>query len=641
MANTLTRPERAGSEADDGLLSGLENYNQASDALAGKMHQAVKGAGYAGYGQGVFDSRNKTYVKGIAPMDDGDPDTFKLAFAATKALRTSVRKSFKNPKQVMKGMNPNFLSQFGSFMAAMDAPGGGSNAWATQLIQQVEQAFASIGKNINLTVPLTATTQGLVPYDLVNPSRLIYPVYSPFRNKLPRVQGQGTSRRVNVVTGISGSQTGGGTGGGTGSVVDISLADVPNASMQMPGGTFPVNMPATGLQSAVPINIPYQFFGMSEALSWLSQFAGQGYEDISALANLILLQQFMLMEEYQMIAGNTTAIAAPTGTITLTVRTAGTGEVGFNSNLSQFGVGVTAATYWGETVALFSTSITTVTTGSVVDVTIPGGLPPGATNFNVYLSTNASPAAANSFFYSVLGGNKITIQGPTMPSTGHQPPVSDSGTSGQNRMLGIIPTLTGAASTGGSNYPSGVGWRAGYYQSQVGTHLSIPVLNNMLNGLWNGSNQYGTGFGAFKASPTELVGNSTDIMNLSNDVVQAGQANNYQLRITQDEVSGVTAGVAVSQYVNPFSREILKLMVHPWWNQGTVAAMSYTVPYSWSNVSNIWEMVLVQDYLSVSWPVIDPTFRYSMFMYGAMLCNAPMYCGILTGLQAHDTTPYS
>jgi hypothetical protein len=30
-----------------------------------------------------------------------------------------------------------------------------------------------------------------------------------------------------------------------------------------------------------------------------------------------------------------------------------------------------------------------------------------------------------------------------------------------------------------------------------------------------------------------------------------------------------------------------------------------------------------------------------MFMYGAMLCNAPMYCGILTGLQAHDTTPYS
>lgn len=640
MANTtLTRPSNAPDDTDGDLLSGISNFGQASDALASKMHQAVKGAGYAGYGQGVYDKRSGGYVKGIAPLDDADPDTFRLAYGATKALRSTVRKSFSNPRKVMKGMNPNFLSQFGSFMAAMDAPTGG-NAWAQQLVEQVQQAFASIGKNINLTVPLTAATQGLVPYDLVNPSRLIYPVYSPFRNKLPRVQGQGTSRRVNVVTGISGSQTGGGTGGGSGKVIDISLADVPNTSMQMPGGTFPVNMPATGVQSAVPLNIPYQFFGMSEALSWLSQFAGQGYEDISALANLILLQQFMLMEEYQMIAGNTTALATPTGTITQTVRTAGTGEVGLPT-LGNFAVAVTAANYWGETVALFASTITTVTSGSVVDITIPNSLPPGATNFNVYVSTNAAPAAANSWFYSVLGGNRITIQGPTAPSSGANPPTSDSGTAGANRMLGIIPTLTGAASTGGSNYPSGVGWKAGYYQPSVGTHLSISALNSLLNGLWNGSNQYGTGFGAFKADPTELVGNSTDLMNLSNDIIQAGQANNYQLKIDQNEVTGITAGAAVSQYVNPFTRSLLKLMVHPWWMQGTVAAMSYTVPYSWSNVSNIWEMVLVQDYLSVSWPVIDPTFRYSMFMYGALLCNAPMYCGILTGLQAHDTTPYS
>lgn len=638
MANTLTRPQHAVDDAESDLLSGIGNFSAASDALGQKMHQAVKGAGYAGYGRGTYDKINKTYVSGIAPMDDADPDTFRLAFAATKALRKSVRSSFRNPRKIMKGLNPNFSTQFGAFMAAMDAPSANS-AWMQQLFQQVEQALGELGKNINLTVPLTASTQGLVPYDLVNPSRLIYPVYSPFRNKLPRVQGQGTSRRVNVVTGISGSQTGGGTGGGTGAVVDISLADVPNSSMTMPGGTFPVNMPVTGVQSAVPLNIPYQFFGMSEALSWLSQFAGQGYEDISALANLILLQQFMLMEEYQMIAGNTSALTAPVSTPTLTIRTAGSNEVGFSA--THFGIGITATNYWGETVGVYTADAGAISAGSVVDVLMPQALPPGANNWNVYVSTNATPGQGNSFFYSVLGGSRITIQGPTLPATGHQPPTSDSGTAGQNRMLGIIPTLTGAASTGGSNYPTGVGWQAGYYQAQVNSHLSIPALNNMLNGLWNGSNQYGTGFGAFKASPTELVGNSTDIMNLSNDIVQAGQANNYQLMIEQGQVANVIAGAAVSQYVNPFTRDILKLLVHPWWPQGTAAAMSYTVPYSWSNVSNIWEMVLVQDYLSVSWPVIDPTFRYSMFMYGALLCNAPMYCGVLTGLQAHDTTPYS
>ena len=44
----------------------------------------------------------------------------------------------------------------------------------------------------------------------------------------------------------------------------------------------------------VTLNVPYRFMGLTEQLSWLSQFAGQGFEDISALANLILLQAMML-----------------------------------------------------------------------------------------------------------------------------------------------------------------------------------------------------------------------------------------------------------------------------------------------------------------------------------------------------------
>lgn len=630
MATVIDAPARAAEGNAD--LDAITQYGRAEDALAMNMPQAVKGAGFA-------------KVRGVKPLEDDDPEVFRLAYHATKSLRESVHKSFKNPRKVMKGLNPNFLSQFNSFMAAMDAPGIGSSGWQSQLFQQVEQALGELGKNVNLSVPLTATTQGLVPYDLVNPSRLIYPVYSPFRNKLPRVPGQGTSRRVNAITGISGSKTSGGTGGGTGLVVDISLADVPNNSMQMPGGTFPVNMPPTGLQSAVALNIPYQFFGMSEALSWLAQFAGQGYEDISALANLILLQQFMLNEEFQMIAGTNVALVAPTTAVTLTLRTAGTGETVLPAS-AHFWVVVTAANEYGETVmnSVSADGGAPNGTSQVIDVTLPQNLPAGAEWWNVYVNNQSVGAPTRTAlwrFYTGLGGNKLTLQGPTIPNAGTNPPVADSGTSGTNRMLGIIPTLTGQVSSGASNYPTGVGWQAGYYQPNVGTHLSIPALNRMLNGLWNTDPQFGTGFGAFKASPAELVGNSTDIMNLSNDIVQAGQANNFQLKIDQNELNNVIAGAAISQYVNPFSRDILKLLVHPWWPQGQVAAMSYTVPYSWSNVSNIWEMVLVQDYLSVSWPVIDPTFRYSMFMYGALLCNAPQYCGLLTGLMAHDTTPYS
>ena len=41
-----------------------------------------------------------------------------------------------------------------------------------------------------------------------------------------------------------------------------------------------------------------------------------------------------------------------------------------------------------------------------------------------------------------------------------------------------------------------------------------------------------------------------------------------------------------------------------------------------------------------AWPVIDATFRYSLFSLEALVAHAPMYSGILGGLQVSDTTPY-
>ncbi len=89
-----------------------------------------------------------------------------------------------------------------------------------------------------------------------------------------------------VFTGISGSQTGGQ------GVIDISIPELvqPNGNF----GTWPLNLPASGNQTEVNLNVPYRFFGITEQLSWLAQFAGQGFEDVSALANLIMLQEMML-----------------------------------------------------------------------------------------------------------------------------------------------------------------------------------------------------------------------------------------------------------------------------------------------------------------------------------------------------------
>jgi hypothetical protein len=594
-------------------------YNHTGQMIQSRMNNLVKGAGF---------------INGNQPLSDTVQITTR-AQQATLDLRVATAMGARNKSQVVKGLSSSFLDNFGYLKTALTAPSVGD---------QIAQALGQIGGDTaaksftagNLGI---GSIYGLAPFDLRAPSRLIYPVYTVFRNKLPRPAGQGLSMQEKVFTGISGSGTGGQ------GVLDI-------ATNELTGSTsfsqWPLNLPQSGNQSEVALNVPYRFFGLTEQLSFLAQFAGQGFEDVSALANLILLQEMMLGEEYLMIAGTSAALATP-GAPTTTVRTAGSNETPIGGSPAHYGVAVTAVNYYGETViSAFSTDITTVGTANVVDVTIAPVA--GAQTYNIYVSSNATPGQANAFIQvgtttqagvvtsgsqtgTPVGGLKFTLQG-AVPTVGTSP-TADTGTGKNTRMEGIIPTLTGASASAGI-YPAG--WQGGYVNSKVGTHLSYNAVYNLLDGLWetNGSNT-----GAFKADPSELVGNGGDIMRLSNDVISQGQGTNYRLFLDQPDVSGVRVGAAVSEFQNPITKSILKLVVHPWLTQGTALAMSYQLPQTWSNVANAWEMTCVQDYVSIAWPVIDATFRYSIFLYGALTAHAPQYSGILQGLQVSDTTPYS
>lgn len=348
----------------------------------------------------------------------------------------------------------------------------------------------------------------------------------------------------------------------------------------------------------------------------------QGFEDISSLANLLLLQQFMLGEEYALLAGSSQILAAPSNP-TLTARTANTGETALSGVTTNVFVKITATNYWGETTAQTSGASVAWSSGQVVDVTISPVA--GAMQYNIYVTTGAS-AGTYYLMKTGVGGLNFTLQG-ALPTSGNNPPSSDTTTGTGSRVEGIIPVLTGRSSTGTPVYPSG--WTGGYVNQSVGDTLKTSIINTALQQLWDGS-------GAFRADPAEIVAEGGDIMRLSNDIVSSGTSTNYRLVVEQTEVPGVRAGAAVSEFQNPVTRSIVKMMVHPYLTQGTALLMSYTLPFAWSNVSNVIEVVTVQDYLSVSWPVVDASFRYSMFMYGAPVFNAPQYCGILQGLQVSD-----
>jgi hypothetical protein len=595
--------------------------------------------------EAVFSTKAKTLVKGAGhvmnngiPLNDADHGSLIMTKAAQAALdlRTSVMQGTRNTESVLSGMSGEFWNhrQMG--------------AAKYQALQSADTRKAFSAGNLGLS----GVPYGLVPFDLLAPSRLIYPVYTLFRNKFPRPAGQGASRQVYGLLGISGSQTGGQ------GIVDISIPELVGSTTSLGSTHWPLNIPGTGSQTEYKLNVPYRFFGLSETLSWLAQFEGQGFEDISALANLVLLQEMMLGEEYQMIAGSSQNLAAPAAP-TLTVRTAGSNETALTGvTSSEIAVEVTALNYFGETAAGTATANTTgVTSTSVVDVVINPVA--GAQQYNVYVQTGntgsyylqVGTSVQSSTTYTgkqtanSVGGIRITLQG-ALATSGGTPPSTDTGTGNSNRMDGLIPVLSGLSSTGSGPYTNvgfestGV-WKGGYINQSVGTHLSTNAIFTALDALWENNGLNNVTPGIYKADPSEIVADGGDLMRLANDMLTQGAGLNYLLNISQDQISGIRAGAAVSEFVNPVTRSTVKLTVHPWMSQGTALLMSYQLPQTWSHVDNAWEMTCVQDYVSVAWPVIDATFRYSIFLLGTLVAHAPMYSGILQGLQVSDTTPYS
>ncbi len=327
-----------------------------------------------------------------------------------------------------------------------------------------------------------------------------------------------------------------------------------------------------------------------------------------------------------MIAGSSANLATPAAP-TCTVRTAQSNETAFSTSITT--ISIAAVNYFGTT-AISGTTSVTVGAGQVVDVTIAPVA--GAMQYQIwgYASPSYYPLAT-------CGGVKYTLQGGTLPASATQP-TTDSGTGKPTRMEGVIPVLSGVSQAAGVGYPAG--WQGGYYNGAVGQHLNYNTFYTVCKALWD-STTGSTTNGPFKADPAELISSGSDLTNLSQDVISQGSATNYELFIQQSNVSDVTIGAAVSQLQNPLTHSLVKAVVHPWYSQGNATFLSYQLPQTWTNVANAWEMSVVQDYISIAWPAIDVTWRFSLLLFGALVAHAPMYSAQLGGLQNSDVTPYS
>jgi hypothetical protein len=466
-----------------------------------------------------------------------------------------------------------------------------------QMQEVLKQLSPDLTKDWSLTSPLS---QGLVPYDLQAPSKKLFPVLSPLRNKLPRTGGQGAAAVYKRITAISGSGQGQAR-------VRPTHGDSSTASF----GGLSLQRPPKITYAADQISTTYRLQGLSDSVLWTAFWAGQGFEDIRELSNTVLLKAMMLAEEALLLGGRGTdsGLSGAYGAATVTVAAISpTGNfqgkpVTALSNATYY-VKVTAEGMFGDGQA--SAEVNVATTAQVVQVNVTADVQ-GALGYKVYASTSTG---AEKFIGRVgYGGTGcFIIHGGNWSTTGATVPAAAD--SSANDYDGICSILGKDTTT------------AGFYRRLNAALASkIDQIQDALFGLWD----------ANKADPDEILANGADRRDIS-DIVLANSASlAYRLEI--DSQNGARAGVVVASILNEITGKEIALTVHPWMPQGNLPILSYSLPVPSSEIPNVLEVRNVQDYFSVQWPAIQNTFDASIYLFGALLFYAPMFCGFIQGVK--------
>ena len=532
-----------------------------------------------------------------------------------KSLNAGARGDF-SPAVHMPGMAQGAGSAMAELEKAAANPALAKAIGADVLASLQSQVMASREIVKDITIGDGSTTgspigTGLVPFDLEAPAKYLAPRPTPLRNKLPREKGQGTSRRFKRITGITGSGT-----GGVG-VFHPGISETTQNTFNPAGSSnaLYLNRGAKISYAGDDKIVPYFEFGVSDSVSFAAQYAGQGFQDVRALSAQSLLYSSMLLEERMLLMGRGTnsafsgALASPTA-VTVATAAPATGESAITGATTTIWVKVTAdAGDFGQS-TLSAIASVSASAGTVAVVTIPAVT--GAVGYRVYVGTGSGAPADSALYYDGRTGSRTFRITGALPTSGTAASTVTADTSAYaNGYDGILPTVLGSSS--------------GYVNN----------INSTFNATSPGA-EFQTAFASLynsvKADPDELLFNGTDRKNLS-ELLKNNSSSNYRLQIQQDEVGNAVLGSVITAIQNEVTGKVVPMTVHPWMPQGNAAILSYTLPIPDSQVSNVWSVVNVQDYMGINWPVIDFQYQQSSYWQGTFVCYAPAWNGAITGIS--------
>src|SRR5215472_1381870 len=275
--------------------------------------------------------------------------------------------------------------------------------------------------------PSTATT-GLQVYDLEAPAKLLYPVLTPLRNKIPRVGGgRGIQANWRAITAINPGNISAGLGQGIrGGVMDQTVKEYFAA---------------------------YRGIGLDNYVTFEADMSAEGFQDLKSTAVQSLLRALMIQEERIILGGNgitglgttpTPAVTALTtggvigtgltiqvGCVALTMegrRLATVSAAGVQQVVSRTNADGSVDTYGGGAAApsTIGTAATTTATSSISAHVTPVV---GAFGYAWYIGTGGTQ-----YLVAITSINSFLFAGP-MPGAGNQTFASVSGDNSVNNLV--------------------------------------------------------------------------------------------------------------------------------------------------------------------------------------------------------------
>lgn len=410
-----------------------------------------------------------------------------------------------------------------------------------------------------ITKDITQAT-GLVAYNLEAPSKLLVPVMTPLRNRIPRVgTGKGTASEWKVITALDTSR------------VDIFTAEGTKAAT--------VNI------SVTPQSAGYRTISKGDNNSFQSQWAGKGFEDVKARNILRLLAHVMIMEE-QAILGASAALPAVSAPAVTVADAAGAIPDGAGVNvicraITNVGRGrKSAATGTG---AMGGGGNAHIISASVPCVN-------GAVKYEWYVGAAGvekleATTRINSVKLTALAGT-----GAVVGADNHTDALAFNGILQQ-----IMPAVT----------PSGAIVRTLATGTEgTGTALSLDDLETVLQSMWD----------TWRANPDLLTVSSAEAVKITKLVLAANGGPTLFVTADSGNIGRLTGGYRVTHFLNPITGKQIPIEVHPYLQPGTCFFSTFELPFPGGDITNVLDIETRQEYLQLDYPVVAPKWEYEVLV---------------------------